>query len=118
MLHMIRRLPADLPVRRPDSDIEVLRITASAANEAVDAASGSSAETGDSSAAETKALRGGAPRQSVAMRYARSLSLTPKLLQEALAAARDALRTGEPIQTAAPREELPSVTESPTVAAN
>jgi hypothetical protein len=52
------------------------------------------------------------------MRYARSLGLTPKILQEALAAARDALRTGEPIQTASPREGLPSVTESPTVAAN
>lgn len=118
MLHMIRRLPADLPVRTPDSDIDVLRITASAANEAVDAASGPSAETGDSSAATTKAVRGGAPRQSVGMRYARSLSLTPKLVQEALAAARDALRTGEPIQTAAPREEMPPVTEGPTVAAN
>ncbi len=118
MLHMIRRLPVDLPVRKPDSDIDVLRITASAANEAVDAASGLSAETVDSSTAATKALRGGAPRQSVAMRYARGLSLTPKLLQEALAVARDALRTGEPIQTAAPREELPPVTESPTVAAN
>ena len=118
MLHMIRRLPADLPVRTPDSDIDVLRITASAANEAVDAAAGPSAETGDSSAATTKAVRGGAARQSVGMRYARSLSLTPKLVQEALAAARDALRTGEPIQTAAPREEMPPVTEGPTVAAN
>ena len=118
MLHMIRRLPADLPVRTPDSDIDVLRITASAANEAVDAAAGPSAETGDSSAATTKAVRGGAARQSVGVRYARSLSLTPKLVQEALAAARDALRTGEPIQTAAPREEIPPVTEGPTVVAN
>ena len=34
---MIRRLPADAPVRKPDSDDELLRIVASAANEAVDA---------------------------------------------------------------------------------
>ena len=37
VLHMIRRLPADVPVRKPDSDDELLRIVASAANEAVDA---------------------------------------------------------------------------------
>ena len=34
---MIRRLPADVPVRKPDNDDELLRIVASAANEAVDA---------------------------------------------------------------------------------
>ena len=37
VLHMIRRLPVDVPVRKPDNDDELLRIVASAANEAVDA---------------------------------------------------------------------------------
>jgi eukaryotic-like serine/threonine-protein kinase len=116
MLHMIRRLPIDLPVRAPDNDSDVLRIVASAANEAVDAAAHPSAETVESAAA-TKARRGGNPRQSVAVRYARSLGLTPKLVQEALVAARDALRTGEPVQTASPREDTPSVSENPPAAA-
>ena len=112
MLHMIRRLPLDLPVRTPDADIDVLRITASAANEAVDAESNPPAES-----VAGKAVRGGSPRQSVATRYARSLNLTPKLVQEALVAARDALRTGEPIQTAAPRDDMPPITENPAVTA-
>jgi len=116
MLHMIRRLPSDLPVRTPDTDIDVLRITASAANEAVDAASNQPAASTDPAAA-TKAVRGAASRQSVAVRYARSLGLTPKLVQEALAAARDALRTGQPIQTSAPREDTPPLADIPAVAA-
>ena len=37
VLHMIRRLPVDVPVRKPDNDDELLRIVASAANETVDA---------------------------------------------------------------------------------
>ena len=37
ILHMIRRLPADAPVRKPDGDAELLRIVASAANEIVEA---------------------------------------------------------------------------------
>ena len=39
MLHMIRRLPVDAPVRKPDGDADLLRIVASAANEIVDVAS-------------------------------------------------------------------------------
>ena len=37
LVHMMRRLPSDAPVRRPDSDADMLRLVASAANEAVDA---------------------------------------------------------------------------------
>ncbi len=115
MMHMIRRLPIELPVRAPDTDIDVLRITASAANEAVDAASNPTAEP-VASAATTQTVRAAAPRQSVAIRYARSLGLTPKRVQEALVAARHALRTGEPVQTAVPREDMPSVAQNPAVA--
>jgi non-specific serine/threonine protein kinase len=116
MLNMIRRLPTDLPVRAPDNDSDVLRILASAANEAVDAAAHPSDKRVESAAA-TKSGRGGNPRQSVAVRYARSLGLTPKLVQEALVDARDALRTGEPVQTASLSEDMPSVSENPAAAA-
>ncbi|HET9822016.1 MAG TPA: HDOD domain-containing protein [Burkholderiaceae bacterium] len=37
VLHMIRRLPLDTPVRHPDTDDDVIRTVGSAANEAVDA---------------------------------------------------------------------------------
>lgn len=131
MLHMIRRLPKDLPVRTPDTDSDVLRITASAANEAVDAslmpaaparAANGAAETatdGTATAPSTtsRAPRGAAPRASVAQRYARSLGLTPRIVQESLAAAREALRTGAPIQAAAPRPEDAPVATQPAVAA-
>jgi non-specific serine/threonine protein kinase len=131
MLHMIRRLPKDLPVRMPDNDSDVLRITASAANEAVDAslmpaaAPRSSAATAgvaaDGSAmpsSAAKGSRGAGPRTSVAQRYARSLGLTPRIVQESLAAARQALRTGEPVQTSASRGEDAPAAEQAAVAAN
>lgn len=139
MLHMIRRLPKDQPVRAPDNDSEVLRITASAANEAIDAinAGGAVDAASNVSAANTSGtttvegidasaagestplgqpVRGAAPRKSVAQRYARSLGLTPRIVQDAIAAARDALRTGTPIQTAAPRSDVPVQTEPSAVA--
>ncbi len=37
VIHMMRRLPTTRPVRNPDGDADLLRIGASAANEAVDA---------------------------------------------------------------------------------
>ena len=118
MMHMVRRLPIELPVRAPDTDSDVLRITASAANEAVDAASNQSPET-VGSAAKIKAGRvAGASRQSVAVRYARSLGLTPKQVQEALAAAREALRTGEPIKAVEPKADSPPAVETPAPAAS
>ena len=81
VMHMARRLPADAPVRRPDSDAEALRLTASAANDAVDAI-----------------VRQAGPRARNAMlqvgrRYARALGLGPRDLSEALHAARDALKS-------------------------
>lgn len=124
MLHMIRRLPKDLPVRTPDTDADVLRITASAANEAIDAAlsatpASRAADAADAAAASApdKPARAGAPRRSVAQRYARSLGLTPKIVQEALAAARESLRTGTPVQTsAAPATEPPAAATQPVAA--
>ena len=108
MLHMIHRVPLDRPVRTHDTDIEVLRITASAANEAVDAASN---PPPDLAAATGKTAREANPRQAVAARYARSLGLTTQMVQEALIAARTALRTGKPVQVATPHEDTPQTAE-------
>lgn len=80
--HMIRRLPANKPVRTPDSDAEMLRAAASAANEAVDAMT------------RLPAARVGAALVQVAQRYARVLELDARDIQEALQGARAALNSG------------------------
>jgi len=82
VLQMIRRLPADRPVRTPDSDADVLRATASAANEAVDAL------VQQAPARQPLAL------EAVAKRYARVLGLKARDLDDALREARHALESG------------------------
>jgi HD-like signal output (HDOD) protein len=82
VLHMVRRLPHDATVRKPDSDAEVLRLTASAANEAVDAMNGN-----------TPAKVATAIGQ-VAHRYARVLGITTRDVNDALQAARERLLHG------------------------
>ena len=84
--HMARRLPTDAPVRKTDSDAEVLRQTASAANEVIDAISLSST-----------ALQAIALTQ-VAQRYGRALGISRRDVTDALQAAREVLDKG----TAAP----------------
>jgi non-specific serine/threonine protein kinase len=78
---MARRLPLSAAVRTPDSDDDMLRLSASCAIEAVDALAQPAAQV-------VPAL------QRVLQRYARPLSLTLKDLQQALdlqpAAAEDA----------------------------
>jgi non-specific serine/threonine protein kinase len=81
--HMIHRLARDKAVRTPDGDADMLRTAASAANEAVDAVTTLPA---------TRIAHG---LTLVAQRYARSLEIGPRELQEALQAARTALRTGK-----------------------
>jgi eukaryotic-like serine/threonine-protein kinase len=80
VLHMIRRLPVDVPVRKPDSDDELLRIVASAANEAVDAL--------DLAPAKVSAAL-----NEVVVRYARTLRLTTRILHDALRDAKAALKS-------------------------
>lgn len=80
--HMIRRLALDKPVRHPDSDADMLRAAASAANEAVDAMT------------SLPAAKIGAAIQQVSQRYARVLELSPREVQEALQGARAALQSG------------------------
>ncbi len=79
---MIRRLPVDAPVRKPDGDADLLRLVASAANEIVDAVS------------SLPAQKVGAALGNVAQRYSRVLRITTRTLAEALQEARDVLRKG------------------------
>ncbi len=82
VLHMMHRLPMGRPVRQPDSDIDWLRVAASAANEVVDAVT------------LLPSTRWGAALAAVAQRYARVLSVDARGLQEALKSSRDLLRQG------------------------
>lgn len=80
--HMIHRLPRDRPARVSDGDGDALRTAASAANEAVDAVT------------FTSATRVAHALGLVAQRYAKALNIGVRDLQEALQAARSALRSG------------------------
>ncbi|MET0335935.1 MAG: HDOD domain-containing protein [Rhizobacter sp.] len=82
VLHMARRLPIGRPVRVADTDSDMLRVAASAANEAVDAVT------------ENPPQRVGAALQNVAQRYSRALSITVKDITEGLQAARNTARSG------------------------
>lgn len=73
VLHMIRRLPLNTPVRTPDNDDDVLRAVASAAHEAVDAQ-------------RLAARQAVAALDRVAQRYGRVLDMTREDLQLALQA--------------------------------
>ena len=79
VMHMIRRLPVDVPVRKPDNDNELLRIVASAANEAIEAL-------------DLPAPKAATALNEVVSRYARTLRLTTRILDDALDDARAALR--------------------------
>ena len=85
VMHIIRRLPPEAPVRKPDNDADVLRLTASAANDAVDAIS---LLTGP---------RAVAAIGQVAQRYARALGINARDVADALQAAREAVRKGTPL---------------------
>ena len=79
---MVRRVPADAAVRKPDSDADVLRLTASAANDCVDAVQA------------LPEARVAAALARVTQRYARALGLSSREVGDGLAAARDMLRRG------------------------
>jgi non-specific serine/threonine protein kinase len=76
--HMIHRLPTDVPVRKPDNDNELLRILGSAANEAVEALA-------------LPGPKGARALNEVVVRYARTLRLTSRIVDDALHEAREAL---------------------------
>ena len=83
VLHMVRRVPPDAPVRKPDGDAELLRLVGSAGNEAVDAVT------------LLPARRAGAALERIAERYARVLKITPRILHDALRDARTALKRSQ-----------------------
>lgn len=91
--HLIRRLPTGKPVRTPDGDLDVLRIAASAANEALDAVAGGT----------------GVPAEieRIAARYARTLRIDAKSLRDALHSAQAALRSGS-APAAQPQTDIPA----------
>ena len=80
VLHMIRRLPGDVAVRKPDDDNELLRIVASAANEIVDALG-------------LPATKVSAALNQVIARYARTLRLTTRIVHDAIEDAKEALHS-------------------------
>ena len=79
VLHMIRRLPTDHPVRTADGDADLLRMTASAANEAVDIVT------------QAPPARLGAALAGVEQRYARALNITLRDITDGLKDARSEL---------------------------
>jgi non-specific serine/threonine protein kinase len=81
VLHMIRRLPLQLPVRQADGDDDMLRCVASAANEAVDALA---LPTSQQAAAIER----------VDQRYGRALEVTASDIQAALQASTSAAVPG------------------------
>lgn len=95
VLYMVRRLPLGRPVRVADTDSDMLRLSASVANEAVDVVS------------LLPPQRVGAALQQVAQRYGRALSITLKDITEGLQSARGNLRGGPsaPAPSAPRREE-------------
>jgi HD-like signal output (HDOD) protein len=99
---MIRRLSPTKAVRTPDNDGAVLRMTASAANEAVDAL------------AQADAVRVGAALDRVAQRYARVLKLDVAALRNAVHAGRAALGAG---RSAAPVAGTDEAAPEPAAAA-
>ncbi len=92
VLHMIRPLPTDVPVRKPDTDDELIRIVASAANEAVDAL-------------ELPPAKVSAALQEVVVRYTRTLRLTTRILHDALRDAKAALQS-DGAETSAGRADV------------
>lgn len=98
VMHMLRRLPTERPVRQPDGDPDLLRATASAANEAVDAAEGV-----------------GASMDAVAKRYGKLLGVSLRDLHALLAEARRALAAGAPMFVSdAPAAEAAEPLAAPT----
>lgn len=80
LLLLTRRLPPDAVVRKPDSDADVLRLTASAANDCVDAVYA------------MPALRLPAAIAHIAQRYSRALGITVRDINDGLLVAQDLQR--------------------------
>jgi HD-like signal output (HDOD) protein len=112
VIHMIRRLPANRPVRSPDGDGDLLRMAASAANDAVDAIT------------QLPAARVAAALNAVVQRYGRGLGINLRDLNDALHAARVALQSHAATVPIPPAQlpphdsvRLPTLSNSPSAGA-
>jgi non-specific serine/threonine protein kinase len=103
VLHMIRRLPTELAVRKPDDDEGLLRIVASAANEVVDV-------LGLPPAKVSAALN------QVVARYARTLRLTTRIVHDAVEDAKEALHSDGMRAAFRPAGELDDDADAATAA--
>jgi non-specific serine/threonine protein kinase len=99
ILHMIRRLPGESPIRKPDGDAELLRIVASAANDIVDAL-----------ALPTPKVAAALNR--IVSRYSRVIRINTRILHEAVHEAREMLRSVD-----RPPPGAPSAAEAQDLAA-
>ena len=85
MLRLMRRIPTNRAVHAPDGEIEWFRIAASAANEVVEAMA-------------MPVMAAASPMVQVAQRYNKTLGFSVQEAQEAVKAAREAMRKGELIK--------------------
>ncbi|HEV8691354.1 MAG TPA: HDOD domain-containing protein, partial [Ideonella sp.] len=97
---MIRRIPPTAPVRTPESDADILRVSASCANDLVEA-------MGQPAQRAPKALN------TVVQRYARALGLTAKDMQEALQGEGARRPSPAPAASAAPAAAEPAAPGKP-----
>ncbi|MDB5818220.1 MAG: hypothetical protein JWQ11_1860, partial [Rhizobacter sp.] len=97
VIHMVRRLPLDRPVRAADSDADLLRAAASCGNEMVDVVS------------RLTAVQQAAAMSNIANRYHRLLGVSARDLADALQEARELLRSG-----VSPAREATAPVRAPT----
>jgi non-specific serine/threonine protein kinase len=97
VIHMVRRLPLDRPVRAADSDADLLRAAASCGNEIVDVVS------------RLAAAQQAAAMSNIANRYHRLLGVSARDLADALQEARELLRSG-----VSPAREASTSVRAPT----
>ena len=103
MVYMARRLQQDRNVRAPEQDSDVIRVVASAANEAVDVHVLVPSKL--QAAALTRICR----------RYGGALEIDPRILRDALTDARSAVASGIPVLSAVPEGGRSSIAQDSPV---
>ncbi len=96
ILRMIRRLPPEAPVRKPDDDPELLRIVANAANEVVEAL--------DLPSAKVAVALG-----RIVTRYAKVLRINTRIIHDAVQEAREALKNVSRVPASSARDGADAV---------
>ena len=99
MVQMARRLPENRNVRAPEHDADVIRVVASAANEAVDV-----------HVLVPGKLQAAALAR-ICRRYGGALEMDPRILRDALTDARSAVASGLPVLSAVPEGGRSSIAQ-------